>query len=245
MMRTTALAVILMVGLTVSGYASTSYSTGATTDVGNNPVDATVILSLSQVGSQEVLTVIIDNLSPNSVSDGENVTGLKLNVNSSQITGVTLASSSADLIQVPNQSSVTNLGIGSLGHWTAATSASELTLTTIGSGQAIDSIIGAPNSSGDYSNAGGSLTGSTKWPFADQMATFVLDLTGTNISLSSITGADIGFGTLGTNYIIAPPTPEPGTFWLLGAGGVLIVLASRRKRIVKAWAVSAQTPLPL
>src|ERR1022692_1481103 len=99
-MRIIILAVALMAGLTTSGYANTSYSTGSTTDVNSNPVNATAILSLSQVGATEVLTVILENFSPNQVSDGENITGLTLNINSSQITGVTLASSSADLIDV-------------------------------------------------------------------------------------------------------------------------------------------------
>jgi hypothetical protein len=229
-----------MAGLTAQGYASTSYSLpGGTTDAGGNPVSASAILSLSLVGSQEVLTVVLENLTPNQTSDGENITGLELNINSSQITGVSLASASADLIQVPNKTSVTNLGTGSLSHWTATTSLSELTLTTIGSGQPTQAIIGAPGSGNDYSNANGSLTGGTKQPYANQTATFTLDLTGSNISMSSITSVDIGFGTQGTNYIDptgveSVATPEPGTFWLLAASTVLIGLGSQRKRLRKS-----------
>ena len=236
-MRTIVLIAVMAAGLTATGYANTTYSLPAgTLDVGNNAVSASAIFSLSMVGSTEVLTVIIDNFSPNQVSDGENVTGIQLNINPAQITGVTLVSSSADLIDVPNKTSITDLGSGSLTHWTAATSPSELTLTTIGSGTPAGGIIGAPNSSGVYSNAGGSLTASTKWPLANQTATFVLDLTGTNISMSSITGVDIGFGTLGTNYIAAllVPTPEPGTFCLLGAGAVLIAPRYWRRRLAKS-----------
>jgi hypothetical protein len=36
--------------------------------------------------SQEVLTITLDNLTPNQISDGENITGIELNINSSQIT---------------------------------------------------------------------------------------------------------------------------------------------------------------
>ncbi len=233
--RTIILVAVGMAGLTAQGYAGTTYSLPAgTTDAGGNPVSATAILSLSQVGATEVLTIILENFAQNPISDGQNITGLELNINPAQITGVTLASSSADQIDVAGNGShkgdVTDLGTGSLSHWTAGTSLSTLTLTTIGSGQATDGIIGAPNSSGDYSNAGGSLTSSTKWPFANQTATFVLDLSGSNISMSSITGVDIGFGTLGTNYILASQTPEPGTFWLLGGSAVMVGLGSRRKR---------------
>jgi len=134
---------------------------------------------------------------------------------------------------------VTNLGIGSLSHWTAATSLSELTVTTIGGGQPTDGIIGAPGSNNDYSNANGSLTGGTKQPYADQTAVFTLDLTGTNITLDSITGVEIGFGTQGNNYIgttaqitvqgFNSSTPEPETFWLFGLSAVLIGLRSRAK----------------
>lgn len=234
-MRTIVLITALGAALTAPGYAGTSYSTGLTTDAGNNAVDATANLSLSMVSGTEVLTIVLDNLSPNQVSDGENVTGIQLNINTSQITGVTLASATADLIQVPNKTSTpTDLGPGSLSHWAASTSLSDVTLTTIGTGTPTGGIIGAPNSSGIYSNAGGSLTANTKWPFANQTATFMLDLTGTNISLSSITVAEIGFGTLGTNYIMAYPAPEPRTFWLLGASAVLIGLGSQRKRFGKS-----------
>jgi hypothetical protein len=235
-MRTIVLTIALVTGLASQGYAGASYSLPAgTTDAGNNPVSATAILSLSLVGSQEVLTVTLENFAADQISDGENITGIKLSINSSQITGVTLASSTADLIQVPNKTSITDLGIGSLSHWTATTSLSELTLTTIGGRAPTQAIIGAPASGGDYSNANGSLTGRTKQPYSNQAATFTLDLTGSNISMSSITGVDIGFGTEGTNYIDPPltATAEPGTLWLLGASAVLIGLGSQRKRFKK------------
>ena len=164
-----------MAALTVQGYASTSYSLpGGTTDSGGNPVSATATLSLSSVGSQEVLTIILENLTPNQTSDGENITGVELNINSSQITGAALASASADLVEVPNKTSITNLGTGSLSHWTATTSLSELTLTTIGGGAPAQAIIGAPGSGNDYSNANGSLTGGTKQPYANQRPRLLL-----------------------------------------------------------------------
>lgn len=238
-MRTIILVAVGMAGLTAQAYAGTTYSLPAgTTDAGGNPVIASAILSLSVVGSQEVLTVILENLTPNQTSDGENITGVELNINSSQITGVALASASADLIQVPSKTAVTDLGVSPLSHWTAATSLSDLTITTIGGGAPTQAIIGAPNGSGDYSNANGSLTGGTKQPYANQTATFTLDLTGSNISMTSITGVDIGFGTQGTNYIDPTgvenvATPEPGTFWLLGGSAVLIGLGSQRRRLRK------------
>jgi len=82
------------------------------------------------------------------------------------------------LIDVPSASSVTQLGVGSLSNWTAATSLSQLTLTTIGGGPPSDAIIGAPNGSGVYSNANGSLTNNaSKQPYAKETATFTIDLT--------------------------------------------------------------------
>jgi hypothetical protein len=52
--------------------------------------------------------------------------------------------------------------------------------------------------------------------------------------MSSITGVDIGFGTLGTNYILALATPESGTIWLMGASAVLIGFWSQRRRLAKS-----------
>jgi hypothetical protein len=61
-----------MVSTTAESYASTSYSLpGGTTDANSNPVGASAIPSLSLVGSQEVLTITLDNLTPNQTSDGE------------------------------------------------------------------------------------------------------------------------------------------------------------------------------
>ena len=102
---------------------------------------------------------------------------------------------------MPSKTAVTDLGNDSLSHWTAATSLSELTVTTIGGGQPIDGIIGAQGSNNHYSNANGPLKGGTKQPYADQTAAFTLDLTETNITLNSITGVEIGFGAEGNNYI--------------------------------------------
>jgi len=241
-----------MAGLAAQGYANTSYSlAGGATDSGNNPVSASAILSLSMVGSQEVLTITLDNFTPNQTSDGENITGVELNINSSQISGASIASASADLIDVHSKTAVTDLGVSSLSHWTVATSLSELTLTTIGGGQPLQGIIGAPGSGNDYSNANGSLTGSTKQPYSNQTATFQIDLSGRNISMSSITGVEIGFGTQGNNYIgttvqttqqqLISSTPEPNTFWLLGASAVVIGLGSQRKRLVSS---QAKPPAP-
>jgi hypothetical protein len=56
--------------------------------------------------------------------------------------------------------------------------------------------------------------------------------------MSSVIGADIGFGTQGNNYIdptgeVNIATPEPGTFRLLGASAMPIGPGSQRKRLAK------------
>jgi hypothetical protein len=130
-MRTIFVMLAMMASITAASYASTSYTIpGGTLDEGNNLVSASTILSLSLVGSQEVLTITLDNLTPNQISDGENITGIEPNINSSQVTGVSLVSSSADLIQVPSKSARNksryrfsepldgcNIAIGTDGHY--------------------------------------------------------------------------------------------------------------------------------
>ncbi len=248
-MRTTTLLPVLLITVASAGFASTSYSLpGGQQDSGNNSVSASAILSLSLVGSTEVLTVTVNNFTGNQGSDGENITGIELNINSN-ITGASLVSSYApvDLIDISSQTAVTDLGAGAMSHWTGAvTSLTELTLTTIGSGAPSDGIIGAPNSGGVYSNANGSLTNNAnKQPYAQEQAVFTLDLTGSNITLSSITGAEIGFGTQGNNYINASvvaniATPEPGTAWFVVTGISMICLATRLKRRNTAIAAKGQ-----
>jgi len=124
-----------------------------------------------------------------------------------------------------------------MSHWTGAvTSLTELTLTTIGSGQPSYAIIGAPNSQGLYSAANGSLTNNAnKQPYAQEEAVFTVDLTGSNITLGSITGVVIGFGTQGNNYINASvaaniATPEPSMMWFGMTGVLMMCVGAWRKR---------------
>ena len=183
-----------------------------------------------------MLTITVNNQTANQSSDGENITGIALNINSN-ITGAALAGSNApvDLIDITSKTAVTDLGPGAMSDWTAATSLSQITLTDIGGGPPAYGIIGAPGSNGDYSNAGGSLTNNAgKQPYAQETAVFTVDLTGTNVSLASITGVEIGFGTQGNNYIGATvvqnvATPEPGTFGLSGMMAMVVGLAMWRR----------------
>ncbi len=238
-MKTVIALTAILATFATAGFASTIFSVTGQTDANGNSVTASATLSLSLVGSTEVLTVILENDTANQTSDGENITGLKLNLDSS-VTGASYASGTGTLIQIGSGGTVTSSAAGSaLSHWTAATSLSQLTLTTIGGGAPVDAVIGTPNGSGIYTNANGSLTGGTKQPYSQKTATFTINLTGTNITLSSFTGASIGFGTAGTNYITTGPpttstsaTPEPGSFWLLGTGAAMISLASQRKRFI-------------
>jgi hypothetical protein len=247
-MRKTTVFPILLIAMASAGFASTSYSLpGGQQDSGNNPVSASAILSLSLVGSTEVLTVTVENNTVNQSSDGENITGIELNINS-HITGGSLVSSYApiDLIDITSKTAVGTLGPGAMSNWNSSTSLSELTLTTIGSGPPSYGIIGFPGSGGVYSNANGSLTNNaSKQPYAQEEAVFTVDLTGSNITLSSISGVEIGFGTQGNNYINASvvtniATPEPGTAWFVVTGISMICLDTWRKRRKGAIAVKSQ-----
>ncbi len=247
----------LLVSFSLAGYADTTYALpDGQKDAGKKLVSASAILSLSEVGSEEFLTITLNNLTVNQSSDGENITGIKLGIDTSEITGITGGlTSSADLIDVGSHGVVNDLGTGSLSHWTAATSLSDIILTTVTGGAAKDAIIGAPGPTGTYSNANSSIISGTKQPYAMESAVFTIYLLGSNISLASFTGVQIGFGTVGNNYIdanIAPATgqqslatPEPGTFWLLALSVMVIGLVARRNRMLSRQAQVEARPARL
>jgi len=253
-MRTLSLLLALTSFATV-GFASTSYSlpTGSE-DTASEAVAGSAIFSLSLVGSQEVLTIVLENLTANPRSDGQNLTGVSFDMTGLAATGSTLVGSNADLIDVAGTSGgvVTDMTptsaekVNDLTHWgVTATSLNDLTLSTFtGDGPPIQGVAGAPNSSGLYSNGNSSFDqGGAKLPYANQTATFTVDLVasaGSNLSLSGISNVELDFGTTSNADLIAATvvtniaTPEPCTFWLLGFSALLIGLASQRKRLTTA-----------
>jgi len=199
-------------------------------------VNAQVVFDLSSTG---VLTVTLTNQTASEVSDGQAVTGLKFTL--AGLNGsASLSTQSGDEITF-NGSAVTDLGVQSLTHWTAGTSLQTVTLTTIGGGQPINSILGPASSDGRYDSGNGSIS-SAKNPWVEGSATFVLNTLpgfGSLLNATTLTNVAIGFGTNGTNYIstaagsfssqTVSPTPEPSTF-LLGAGLILGAAARRLLR---------------
>jgi hypothetical protein len=250
-MKTTAILTVLLTGLAVTGFAGTTYSlpTGAT-DTAAESVAGAAVFSLSNISGTEVLTITLENETVNPKSDGQNITGITFGLTGLSASGSFIAGTSADLIDVSSGGVITDTTptagakVNDLSHWNVATSLNDLTLSTFGSGAPIQSVAGAPNSSGVYSNGNSSFDGGgAKTPYAYETATFTIDLAGTSLTLANLSNVKLNFGTAGVSSdlvaaTVVTTTPEPGTFWLLGVSVVLIGLGTQRK-----WARVQTRPL--
>ena len=226
---------------TAACFASTSVSFSYSGQNNLNELaNATTTFVWSGTG---VLTVTVQNLVADQVDVGQAVSGVKFTLAGLTTTSPT-ESGTGDLITVAGNNTFTDPATQvDLSHWTASTSlsaspaAGNITLTTIGGGHPVQTILGVPDGSG-YNSANGSIAGNGPHnPFVDQTATFTFSgLTGVNTSADIATllsGVQIGFGTAGTDYVntttIITATPEPSTFWLLGLAMVGVAWAGRRR----------------
>jgi hypothetical protein len=207
---------------------------GGSKDAAAETVSANAVFSIDSFGA---LTLTLTNLTAGEVSDGQAITGVKFDI-SSLTSAVALQSQTGHEIDI-SSGKVTDLGVAALTHWTASTALPTVTLTTIGGGKPINSILGPLSADGKYDNGNGSL-GSVKNPWVVQSATFVFGvLPGflpDRAGATYISNVLIGFGTAGTDYIqaamtgqVVTATPEPGTLWLTGFCGAAFLI--RRKLV--------------
>src|SRR5665213_523452 len=226
----------LFLGLLVpSSYAtisSATYATGLTTSSQGKSVDATAAISINN----NVMTVVLTDLypDPNCVADVLN--GIKINV--SGVTGVSdLTANNATTADIGGNGTYTpsttagNI-IASSSGWTVSGSTT-IKLSALGTGQPQFLIIG-PDKNGNFTDGSGDpgYTGSNSSidgcdphnPFILGSETFNFDLSGNNISTSSIKDVTFLFGTSSDDcgsYVTVSSVPEPATI----AAGLSLLLS--------------------
>ena len=206
--------------------ADTVFLTPAGSTLGGSPVNASA--TFNQSGN--ILTITLQNLQANPTSVIQAISGFRFTV----ATGSgTLTSSSGDHIDIATNGTFSNLGVSTT-DWSLSSSGGDYFLNGLGPSGPDQTIIGAPNGSGVYSNANGSIAGNNPHnPFLNQSATFSVTIPGLPAN-AVITNVVFQFGT-GTDSVPGGPgvpVPEPASMFLLGSGllGVRSFIRGRRKK---------------
>jgi len=256
-----------LVGLAVLGLGIQSVSANTSTvTIGSTGTEQHAEADFTFAPGQ--MTIVITNLFKDSEESNYSITaairGLSFTISQTGALGsVTSFTANGNLINVGDSGSyasatantnltATNPVFTQAGDgWTYSGSPSKVGIGSTGNPVTGNNplILGAPNGSDLYANAGNSIAGNDPHnPLVKQSATFVFNITGlsADATLSTTAGATFYFGTgtlSGAGTITnnppgggsgqTPPTPLPASVWAGGAliGGLAVVRKFRRKSV--------------
>jgi hypothetical protein len=236
MKKITFLATVLLTLSWVSMASANSYTfatASGATESGGNAVDASATFTTSA----DTITISLANLIVNPTTAAQNVSDVyfTLGGTGSSATSGTLSSSGGNLVNVAADGTTSSGGVASSTGWVLSYSSStgfHLDGLNGAANTPAYTIIGAPNGSGVYSAANGSIAGNGPHnPFLNQLATFSLSIAGLTAD-STVTSATFSFGTtsgdnVGTTTNKTSVPDNGATIVLLGASLVGIGLFRR------------------
>ncbi len=201
-----------------------SFATAANSvDSAGESVRARVKFSIS-AGSM-VVTVV--NLQSGIVSVGQDISSLFFTVdNGGAILSLgpqDLSTSTGTQVNIASGGAVTSTRtVSPIPHWAAGSSGGQSYLNDLsGGGSPIDTIIGPPSSSGNYTTVNSSIAGNKPHnPFIQQQAVFTFNHPGL-LQTAKVSGVLVGFGTAAGNTIHM--IPEPVTLLLVALGLVFFI----------------------
>jgi hypothetical protein len=207
-----------------------STPTGAKDVNGFDPVAASAIFTVSA----NVITITLSNLQANPTEDAQILDALTFQLNGQTIGGtIALSMAETEFIKVNNNDTYTQVTtnlpawhlsdtvVGSTVDFSFCDAKVTGTNCTSGGTKALEGgIIGAPGPGNRYSNANGTILGSTANPYIFEDAVITIKMTSGNFNLSqgSYTNLLFGYGDATGQYeAVAGEAPEPSSFWMMAA----------------------------
>ena len=184
-----------------------------------------------------LLTVTVQNLQVDPVSDDQNLAYLTFDVGDA-LSNVVFTSSARQVSITGNSpGGYTTTGLQTVPWSQTASGAGNRHIALCdfnavgcggqGSLWPAATLVGAPNASNAYASANSSLTNKAHTPLLWESATFTISALGLKPS-STINNVVFGFGTAGTEQVTVASTPEPVPFALLASGIGLLLIGRRR-----------------